>query len=74
LYKGLGAVVSGIVPKMAIRFSSFELYKSWMADANGVVSTGSVFLGKLAFILKVRSVWFLIDFVYNVSWSCCWYN
>jgi solute carrier family 25 citrate transporter 1 len=24
LYKGLGAVVSGIVPKMAIRFASFE--------------------------------------------------
>lgn len=46
LYKGLGAVVSGIVPKMAIRFSSFELYKSWMADEDGVVSTSSVFLGK----------------------------
>ncbi|OAA55539.1 succinate:fumarate antiporter [Niveomyces insectorum RCEF 264] len=27
LYKGLGAVVTGIVPKMAIRFSSFEWYK-----------------------------------------------
>jgi solute carrier family 25 citrate transporter 1 len=27
LYKGLGAVVSGIVPKMAIRFFSFEVYK-----------------------------------------------
>ena len=46
LYKGLGAVVSGIVPKMAIRFSSFELYKSWMADAQGKVSTISVFFGK----------------------------
>jgi solute carrier family 25 citrate transporter 1 len=32
---------------MAIRFSSFELYKEWMADADGKVSTGSVFLGKL---------------------------
>ncbi len=32
LYKGLGAVVLGIVPKMAIRFSSFEFYKSIMAD------------------------------------------
>ncbi|KAI8145833.1 mitochondrial carrier domain-containing protein [Fennellomyces sp. T-0311] len=48
LYKGLGAVVSGIVPKMAIRFSSFELYKSWMADANGKVSTTAVFLAGLA--------------------------
>ncbi|KAI8846290.1 mitochondrial carrier domain-containing protein [Chytridium lagenaria] len=32
LYKGLGAVVSGIVPKMAIRFSSFEYYKELLAD------------------------------------------
>jgi solute carrier family 25 citrate transporter 1 len=24
LYKGIGAVVTGIVPKMAIRFASFE--------------------------------------------------
>lgn len=46
LYKGLGAVVAGIVPKMAIRFSSFELYKSWMADAEGKVSTTAVFFGK----------------------------
>lgn len=28
LYKGLGAVVSGIVPKMAIRFASFEREQS----------------------------------------------
>ncbi|KAI9029001.1 mitochondrial carrier domain-containing protein [Phycomyces nitens] len=48
LYKGLGAVVSGIVPKMAIRFSSFELYKSWMADSAGNVSTTAVFLAGLA--------------------------
>ncbi|CEP19962.1 hypothetical protein [Parasitella parasitica] len=53
LYKGLGAVVSGIVPKMAIRFSSFELYKSWMADENGVVSTSSVFLGKLYMCFRI---------------------
>ncbi|KAI9782321.1 MAG: hypothetical protein M1816_001934 [Peltula sp. TS41687] len=31
LYKGLGAVVTGIVPKMAIRFTSFEWYKSLAA-------------------------------------------
>ncbi|KAI7905152.1 mitochondrial carrier domain-containing protein [Cokeromyces recurvatus] len=48
LYKGLGAVVSGIVPKMAIRFTSFELYKSWMANSNGIVSTTSIFLAGLA--------------------------
>ncbi len=27
LYKGLGAVVIGIVPKMALRFSSYEFYR-----------------------------------------------
>ncbi|KAI8329306.1 mitochondrial carrier domain-containing protein [Chlamydoabsidia padenii] len=48
LYKGLGAVVSGIVPKMAIRFSSFELYKEWLADENGKVSTTGVFFAGLA--------------------------
>ncbi|CEJ02020.1 Putative Mitochondrial carrier [Rhizopus microsporus] len=44
LYKGLGAVVSGIVPKMAIRFSSFELYKSWMADAGLAAGTTEAIL------------------------------
>ncbi|OZJ04116.1 hypothetical protein BZG36_02867 [Bifiguratus adelaidae] len=48
LYKGLGAVVTGIVPKMAIRFSSFEFYKSLMANADGKVATGAVFLAGLA--------------------------
>ncbi|KAJ2547331.1 Mitochondrial succinate-fumarate transporter [Coemansia sp. RSA 1933] len=47
LYKGLGAVVSGIVPKMAIRFSSFELYKSWLAGTDGKVSTSAVFVAGL---------------------------
>ncbi|KAJ1831243.1 Mitochondrial succinate-fumarate transporter [Coemansia sp. RSA 2706] len=47
LYKGLGAVVTGIVPKMAIRFSSFELYKSWLANGNGHVSTLGVFVAGL---------------------------
>lgn len=46
LYKGLGAVLSGIVPKMAIRFASFEAYKGWLADkSTGKTSTGSVFIG-----------------------------
>ncbi|CAG8521877.1 9955_t:CDS:2 [Cetraspora pellucida] len=48
LYKGLGAVVTGIVPKMAIRFSSFELYKSWLADkTTGKVSTTATFFAGL---------------------------
>ena len=46
LYKGLGAVLSGIVPKMAIRFTSFETYKAWLADKNtGETSVGAIFFG-----------------------------
>lgn len=46
LYKGLGAVLSGIVPKMAIRFASFESYKGWLADREtGKTAVGNVFLG-----------------------------
>ncbi|CAJ1961845.1 unnamed protein product [Cylindrotheca closterium] len=32
LYKGLTAVYAGIVPKMAIRFVTFEKYKEYLAD------------------------------------------
>jgi solute carrier family 25 citrate transporter 1 len=47
LYKGLGAVVTGIVPKMAIRFTSFEAYKKLLADKEtGNVSGQATFLGK----------------------------
>lgn len=46
LYKGLGAVLSGIVPKMAIRFASFEAYKGWLADKEtGKTSIGNIFIG-----------------------------
>lgn len=46
LYKGLGAVLSGIVPKMAIRFASFEAYKEWLADKEtGKTSIGNIFVG-----------------------------
>lgn len=48
LYKGLGAVLSGIVPKMAIRFAAFETYKNALADkATGKTSTGMVFISGL---------------------------
>lgn len=47
LYKGLGAVMTGIVPKMAIRFTSFETYKQLLADkSTGVVSAKGTFFGK----------------------------
>ncbi len=38
LYKGLGAVLTGIVPKMAIRFTSYEWYKQLLANQDGTVS------------------------------------
>ncbi|KAH9888415.1 mitochondrial carrier [Cubamyces lactineus] len=48
LYKGLGAVLSGIVPKMAIRFASFEKYKAWLADKEtGQTSVGNIFIAGL---------------------------
>lgn len=47
LYKGLGAVLSGIVPKMSIRFASFEAYKGWLADKDtGNNTVGSIFIGQ----------------------------
>lgn len=50
LYKGLGAVVTGIVPKMAIRFSSFEFYKSLakVYPETGKISAKAVFISGLA--------------------------
>ncbi|KAI1172155.1 mitochondrial carrier [Nemania sp. FL0916] len=49
LYKGLGAVLTGIVPKMAIRFTSFEAYKQILADrSTGVISGSGTFLAGLA--------------------------
>ncbi|KAK9460132.1 mitochondrial carrier domain-containing protein [Lipomyces oligophaga] len=49
LYKGLGAVITGIVPKMAIRFSSFEAYKGWLANKEtGKTSPTGIFFAGLA--------------------------
>lgn len=45
LYKGLGAVLSGIVPKMAIRFTSYEWYKQALANEQGLVTSKATFLG-----------------------------
>ncbi|TYJ59187.1 hypothetical protein B9479_000176 [Cryptococcus floricola] len=47
LYRGLGAVVSGIVPKMAIRFASFEVYKSWLSQPDGSISPQATFFAGL---------------------------
>ena len=49
LYKGLGAVLTGIVPKMAIRFTSFEWYKQFLRDpTTGRVSGQATFMAGLA--------------------------
>lgn len=48
LYKGLGAVLTGIVPKMAIRFSSFEWYKTLLAGKEGKLDGGKIFIAGLA--------------------------
>jgi len=53
LYKGLGAVITGIVPKMAIRFTSFEAYKKLMANKEtGAVSGRATFLGEFFFFFR----------------------
>ena len=54
LYKGLGAVLTGIVPKMAIRFTSYEWYKQLLADKQtGSVSGRATFFGKPALFLEI---------------------
>jgi hypothetical protein len=58
LYKGLGAVVTGIVPKMAIRFTSFGWYKAALADkTTGQVTGQATFLaGLLAGVTEAVAV------------------
>ncbi|KAI9718303.1 MAG: Mitochondrial succinate-fumarate transporter [Chrysothrix sp. TS-e1954] len=48
LYKGLGAVLTGIVPKMAIRFTSYESYKRMLAKADGTVTGPATFFAGLS--------------------------
>lgn len=53
LYKGLGAVVTGIVPKMAIRFTSYEWYKQLLASKDGRVSGEATFFGERSCFRKI---------------------
>ncbi|KAG8627643.1 hypothetical protein KVT40_005126 [Elsinoe batatas] len=48
LYKGLGAVLTGIVPKMAIRFTSYEWYKQLLANSDGTIASKGTFFAGLA--------------------------
>jgi hypothetical protein len=47
LYKGLSAVYTGIVPKMAIRFVSFEQYRDLLGTATGATGAGVTFTAGL---------------------------
>lgn len=58
LYKGLGAVMTGIVPKMAIRFTSYGWYKQALADKDGNVSGQATFLGEQFLPLNFMSLLF----------------
>lgn len=55
-------VILGIVPKMSIRFASFETYKGWLADQNtGKVSSTSIFFCMdLFFLLFTNLLWDLL--------------
>lgn len=71
LYKGLGAVLAGIVPKMAIRFASFETYKGWMAHKEtGVTSVGGIFFGSFPCPLVLLYIKGL-GFSRSWAWSGC---
>jgi solute carrier family 25 citrate transporter 1 len=48
LYKGLSAVYTGIIPKMAIRFLSFEFYKEHLCAWNVLPASTSTFIAGLA--------------------------
>lgn len=48
LYKGLGAVLSGIIPKMAIRFTSYGWYRNILADQEGKLSPGKTMVAGLS--------------------------
>lgn len=48
LYKGLGAVLTGIIPKMAIRFTSYEWYKQLLANQSGEITSSGTFVAGLA--------------------------
>lgn len=54
LYKGLGAVITGIVPKMAIRFTSYEWYKQLLANKEtGAVSGQATFFCRFVWKLHL---------------------
>lgn len=67
LYKGLGAVTTGIVPKMAIRFTSFEAYKRMLADQSGTVTGKATFLGMIILIILPSAIGLVKE---EENWLC----
>lgn len=54
LYRGLGAVLGGVVPKMAIRFTSYEYYKRLLTDKDTMkISRNGTFLGETPFTTMI---------------------
>jgi solute carrier family 25 citrate transporter 1 len=47
--------MTGIVPKMATRFTSYEWYKQALADEDGNVTSKSTFLGTFNMYLSIWS-------------------
>lgn len=56
LYKGLGAVMTGIVPKMAIRFTSYEWYKQLLSKEGAVSGSGNFMAGLAAGVTEAVAV------------------
>ncbi|EMC98880.1 hypothetical protein BAUCODRAFT_383257 [Baudoinia panamericana UAMH 10762] len=56
LYKGLGAVLSGIVPKMAIRFTSYEWYKQALSKDGRVTGSANFLAGLAAGVTEAVAV------------------
>ncbi len=55
LYKGLTAVYMGIIPKMAIRFVSFEQYREMMQGVVGPPESGAEFSSSVNFFAGLAS-------------------
>ncbi|KAK0924662.1 Mitochondrial succinate-fumarate transporter [Friedmanniomyces endolithicus] len=56
LYKGLGAVLTGIVPKMACRFTSYEQYKLLLSKDGQVTTAANFWAGLFAGVTEAVSV------------------
>mmetsp|Transcript_24493 Transcript_24493/g.28031 ORF Transcript_24493/g.28031 Transcript_24493/m.28031 type:complete len:386 (+) Transcript_24493:268-1425(+) len=55
LYKGLSAVYMGIIPKMAIRFLSFEQYRDALQNLTGKPSSGAEYSTSVNFTAGLAS-------------------